>query len=114
MSAHVEAGALGHLGERGLELLLDGGGHLEVGDVSAGRADQVVMVVRQVLGQLVAGELVRGHDAVHHARSLEHGQVPVRRALGQAGLALEQLRDRQRLVDLRQEVDEGAALRFGT
>ena len=86
-------------------------GDLEVGDVAAGRADEVVVVVGEVLGQLVAGELVGGHDAVDDAGPLEHGEVPVGGALGQARLALEELRDRQGLVDVDEQVHQRPALR---
>src|SRR6188768_1695924 len=48
-----------------------------------GRADQVVVVVREVLGQLVPRELVGGDDAVHHTGALQHREVAVRRALRQ-------------------------------
>ena len=50
-------------------------------------ADQVVvMVVGEVLGQLEAGELVGAGHPVDHAARLEHGEVAVGRALGQAAL----------------------------
>ena len=97
--------------ERRLQLLLHGRGHLEVGHVAAGRADQVVVVVREVLGQLVASELVRRHDPMHHAGPLEHGEVPIGGALGQTRMALEELRDGEGLVDGLEQVDQRAALR---
>ena len=65
----------------------------------------------EVLGQLVAGELVGRDDAVHHTGPLEHGEVAVGGALRQPGLPLEQLRDRERLLDLGEQVDERAPLR---
>ena len=60
------------------------------------RADEVMMVMPgEILGQLVAGELVAADDPVDHAGLFEDGQVPVRRRLGQRPVACEQLRDRQ-------------------
>jgi len=64
------------------------------------------MVLGEILGQLVAGEVAAGDDAVHRAGLFEHGQVPVRRALGQRR-ALEHLGDRQRLARRSAALDDG-------
>ena len=46
-------------------------------------ADQVVVVLGEVLGQLVAGPLVGGDDLLDDAGPLEHRQVAVDGALGE-------------------------------
>jgi hypothetical protein len=43
----------------------------------------MVVVFGEVLGQLVAGELTVGHDAVHQPGLLEHDDVAVDGALRQ-------------------------------
>ena len=68
-------------------------------------------MVGEVLGQLVASELVGGHDAVDDAGPLEHGEVPVGGALGQPGLAFQQLGDREGLVDGHEQVHQRPPLR---
>jgi len=93
--ADPEPGAAGHLGHRGLEVRLDLRRHGEVAHVAAGLADQVVVVVLgQVLGELVASELVGGDDPVDDPGALQHGQVPVDAALGQVPPSLERFSDR--------------------
>src|SRR5215471_19569234 len=72
-----------HPAERPLDLRLDPGRHGEVPDLAAGGADEVVVVPGEVLGQLVAGELVGGDDPVDDPGPLQHGEVAVGRRLGQ-------------------------------
>ena len=75
--------------QRALERRRDG----EVLDRTAARADQVVVVLGEVLGQLESGELVGGHEPVHDPATLEHGEVAVGRALGERRVVGEQLGD---------------------
>src|SRR5690606_861184 len=75
--AHREAGPLGHLRERRLEIALHRVGDGEVGDVATAVTDEVVVVLGEVVGQLIASELVGGDDPVDHPRLFEDGQVAV-------------------------------------
>ena len=49
-------------------------------------------------------------DPVHDAGPLQHGEVPVGGALGESGAAIEELRDRERLGSVAEELDDRAAL----
>ena len=62
----------------------------------ARRADEVVVVPGEVLGQLPARELVGAHDPVHDPGLLEHHEIAVHRALREAAPGLEDLGDGQR------------------
>ena len=54
----------------------------EIDDVTALRADEVVVVVPgEMFGELVAGEVVAGHDAGDDVGLFESGQVSVDRGL---------------------------------
>ncbi len=64
------------------------------------------MMAREVVGELVARELVARHDAVHHSHVLEYDEVPVHGALREAAPSLEDLRDRQRPVGGGEHVDQ--------
>lgn len=97
--------AVGGAVEVGLEPDRDG----EVGDVAATRADEMVVVLGEVFGELVARELVRGDDAVHDAGAFEDGEVPVDGALREARAPLEELGNGQRLLSLPENLDDGAA-----
>ena len=58
----------------------------------------MVVMVREVLGQLEAGELVGPGHAMHHPAVLEHGEVPVGRALQEPVAPVEEVLDGQRPV----------------
>ena len=60
------------------------------------RADEVVVVTGEILGELPARELVGADDAVHDAGFLEHHEVAVHRALREVGALVEDLGDRER------------------
>lgn len=53
------------------------------------------MVLGQILGELVAGELGIGHDAPHNARLFEDDQVAIHRALSETVAGREDLGDGQ-------------------
>ena len=59
------------LGRLGRQATLGGRRHHEVDDGTAAGADHVVVVLGEVLGQLVAGEVVVGDDAVDDVGLLE-------------------------------------------
>ena len=104
-----EAVLTGH-GRRGtVDLAFEITGHGEVGDGATVAADEVVMVVTgEILGQFEVAVFVRGDDAADDARLLEFGQVAVRTALRQVGLASEDLGQRHRPANARQHVDDRA------
>ena len=104
MALGEEAGRAGDLAGRGPDGLLQPGRCRDVLDRPAVGADQMVVVLGEVLGQLEAGEVTVGDDAVHETRLLEHDEVPVHRALREAAAAagLEELRDRHRAGRVRQ------------
>ena len=72
------------------------------------------MVAREILGELVARELGVRDDAMHDARLLEQLQVAVGAALGEPGLGVEDLRNRERPSGGREDVDECVARRCGS
>src|SRR3954466_5456686 len=82
--------------EGALDLRLDPGRQREVLDGAAGRADQVVMMLGQVLGQLEAGELPSAEHPPNDSGLFEQREVAVGRALGQSVLRIQQLGDAQR------------------
>jgi regulator of sirC expression with transglutaminase-like and TPR domain len=71
------------------------------------------MVLGEVLGELEAGELAVGDDAVHETGLLEHDEVPVHRALRQAPAVgrLQELRDRHRPGRIRQRLHDRPSVR---
>jgi regulator of sirC expression with transglutaminase-like and TPR domain len=79
-----EAGGARDLVGGGVDRLLEPGARGHVFHHPAVRTDEVVMVLGEVLGQLVACELTVGDDAVDQPGLLEHDQVPVDGALRQA------------------------------
>ena len=85
---------------------LERGRGSDVDDATADRAQQVVVVLGQILGQLEAGELVVGRDAPHDTGTLEVDKVPV----GGAPRDLRKLRrdvgDAHRVAQRRQELHE--------
>src|ERR1700704_5301096 len=62
----LEAGLLGDLGEGLVDRTFQSRRDREVTDGAAGGADQVVMVLGEVFGQLVAGPLIGRHDLLDH------------------------------------------------
>jgi len=64
----------------------------------------------ELLGQLEARRL-GGDDAVHDARLLQHHQVPVDRALGEAVTGFEDLREREGAWRAGEHLDDRSALR---
>jgi len=70
--------------ERSLDGRLDVGGKREVLDRAAGGADEVVMVLREVFGELVAGELSTSMDPPYDPGFFEQSEIAVRRALWKA------------------------------
>lgn len=84
-------------------------GQLDVVETTAAGADQMVVMVRQLLRDLEPPDTVRGGEAGHDPEGLEDAEVPVERALGPALVVAEELRDRQRPTGTEQPGDQCAA-----
>ena len=74
-------------------------------------ADQMVVMAREVLGELVARELLLGDHAADRARLLEHGEVAVHGALRQPATAARISGIARRAARAAQQLDELAPLR---
>src|SRR5439155_7690275 len=85
----------------------DVGGH--VANQTARRADQVMVVLREGLGQLVAGEVLARDDPVDQAGLLEDREVAIHRAHREALAALQDLVDGQRVPGGAQDLKQRAA-----
>lgn len=80
---------------------------LKVSHRTTGDADEVVVVRREILGQLEAGTRVgHGHNSAHRASLFKHLEIAVERALGQPGLVVDDLGDGQGPVGGGEGVDE--------
>lgn len=91
------------------QALLDPPRRFEILDRAARDAHQmVVMVARQLLGQLEARELVGPHHPAHDTGLFENRQVSVRGALRQLGAIGDQFSGGERPAGLGQGIDEGA------
>jgi len=66
------------------------------------------MVTGEIFGELIVAVLVGRDDPAHDARLFELGQVAVRAALGQIGLAGEDLGKRHRTAFVGEHIDDGA------
>ncbi len=109
MRLRAEAGAVFDLRHRVSERRLQAGRRRHVLDGAADRADQVVVVTGELLGELEAGRLGRD-DAVHDAGLLEHHKVPVHRALREAVTSLEDLGKGERTSRACEHLDDRGAL----
>ena len=99
----------GDLAQHAVEVAFDLGVEGEVGHVAAGRTDEVVVMFGEVLGQLVAGEVVVGDDAMDDGGLFEHGEVPVGARLREVVGELEHLGDGQWTIGGVEDVDQGTA-----
>jgi hypothetical protein len=97
----------------GIELIGDGslerrrGG--DVDDLAAPGTEEMVVVLRQVLDQLEAGELVVGGHASHNRSSLKVNEVAVGRATRQVGELVGDIADADRVAHADEEIDNGSA-----
>jgi hypothetical protein len=97
--------------ELAFELLLDRVFELDVDDRSARVAGEMVVMARELLGQLEACvSRLTGAQATDDVGSLEHRQVAVDAAQLQARIQDEDVLDRQRVVGRVEEVDQLSAL----
>jgi hypothetical protein len=107
VTLRLEALGVGELADGLGDGLLEAGGEGDVDHLAAGDAQQVMMVLGEVLGELEAGELVVGGHAPDDAGRLQVGQVPVGGATGQLGKALGDVADADRVTGADQQVDDG-------
>ncbi len=105
-----EPGAARDLLCRAVHRALEPGRRVDVFDRPALDADEVVVVAGEILGQLVAGELVVGDDPTDGPGLFEHDQVPIHRALRQLGLRVEDLVDREGPGRRPERLDDGEAV----
>ena len=113
---HIEAVALrfetlrgGQLVDGQRDLALEIGTRRDVAHLAAAHAQQMVVVLGQVLGQLEAGELVAGRDAADEAGGLQVGQVAVGGAPGQIGESVGDVADADRVTGVTEQLDDGPA-----
>ena len=107
----LELAAAGDSFERALDGGLDVGGEGEILDGAARRADEVMVVFGEILGELVTGELATAVDSPDYARLLEQGEVAVGGALRKALARSEQLGDRHGSIGGRKHGDDGSSVR---
>lgn len=88
---------------------LDPCGEGHILEASARGAQQVVVVLRELLGQLVARDVVGRGEPVHRSALLEDREVAVERALGLFSTGVDELGDRHGTVGVQEQVDELAA-----
>ena len=80
---------------------------LEVFDGPAVRTDDVVMVVlSEVLGEFVVGEVAGGDNSMDHIEFHESGQIPIDRADGKFRVGVADLRDCERFDGISEHCDE--------
>ena len=80
---------------------------LEVFDGPTVRTDDVMMVVLgEVFGEFVVGEVTGGNDAMDHTEFLEPGQIPIDRADGEFRVGVANFRDRERFDGISEHCDE--------
>lgn len=81
-------------------------GEREILDGAARRADEVMVVLGEILGELVAGELAVAEHAPDDTGLLEQREIAVRRALRESFAGGEELWDRDRSISRGQRGDD--------
>ncbi len=111
MRVGVKSRRVGDLGHGVAERLLEAGIGWDVLNHAAHRADEVMVVTDEVLGELEAGKLVVRDDAVHHTGFDEDHEVAVHAALGQPVSSVEHFRDGEGTRRRGEDIDDGLAIR---
>jgi hypothetical protein len=83
----------------------------DIDDAATAGAEQMVMVLGEVLGQFEAGELIAGGNAADDPGTLEIDEMPVRRASRHAGELRGDVGDTDRMAIGRQELDDRPSAR---
>jgi hypothetical protein len=81
----------------------------DIDDLAAMRAQQVVVVLGELLRQLVAGELVIGRDPPDHPRYLQVEKVAIGRTAWQIGQSVGDVPDADRVSDIDEKSDDGSS-----
>ena len=89
------------------DLLFEAGGERHVDDFAAVDAQQMVVVLGKVFGQLEPGEFVVGGDPPDEPGGVQVGQVPVGGAARQAGQVLGDVFDAHGMAGADEQVDDG-------
>jgi hypothetical protein len=89
-------------------LLLEAGRQCHVDDLAAVHAQQVVMVLGEVFGELEPGELVARRHPADKAGLMQVGQMPVGGAARQAGQSLGDVTNAHRVPGADEQVDDRA------
>lgn len=111
MTVGPEALGPGHFDDRLAQVALDPGGQGDVSYLPAGDAQQMVVVLGEILRQLETGEVVMGHYPAHHPGGLEVDEVAVSGAAGQIGEATGDLGDTDGVTRRSEQGDDGAPSR---
>ena len=111
MVVEVKARGARGAGECGVEFMFEVCRQRDIGDPATRRANQVVMMLGEILGQLEPRPLIGGDHPLHYARSLENGEVAVHRALGQILSPVDDLGDRQGSSRRGEHLDQPLAVR---
>jgi hypothetical protein len=88
------------------DVALEGRGRGDVDNFAAAGAEEVVVMLGEVLGQLKASELVVGGDAPHHAGDLKVDKVAVGRTARHAWKASGDVTDADRMTGSEEQVDD--------
>jgi hypothetical protein len=108
VAVRLEALGVGELADGLGCLLLEGCRERDVDDFAAVHAEQVVVVLGEVLGKLEPGELVARGNATDEPGGVQVGQMPVGGAAGQAGETLGDVTDAHRMAGADKQIDNGA------
>ncbi len=103
----LEALVIGESLDGRCHIALEGRGGGDVNYLAAVGAQEVVVVLGELLGQLVAGEFVIGGDAPHHPGDLQVDEVAIGGAAGQIGQAISDITDADGVPGVDQEADDG-------
>jgi len=109
MAVRLEALSLGQVIDRARHALLEGGGRGDVDDLAAVDAEEVVVVLGEILGELEAGEVVTGGDTADQPGTLEVNEMTVGGATGQLWEPPGDVADADRVAGAGEYLDDGTA-----
>ncbi len=86
--------------------LFDRSRHVDIDDIAAFRADQMVMMSREVLRELVTSGVIGGHEPVHNTCFFEDRKVAIRGTLGESAGQIEEIGDGDGSVGNRKSLNQ--------
>lgn len=95
--------------EHPLQLSFEFRGEREVSDLPARGTHEMVVVARQVFGDLIAGVIAPGDDPGDGSHLLEHGQIAISARLRKRAVSSDELRERHRLAGLEEDGNKAPA-----